>query len=161
MKHFLIIFFTLFFLLGCTQEKIKPLNQLHLQESGITSLNAKTLFHTNIIASKLLGYDVVLFSRFEHTKIKKLIIVSYKSQEILYIHPTLPYEEMQSTIAKIEIVSDLVTNPKMLKLGADLSDTQLRTCQNILDQIHCKEPHITYIFDKEKKLLSVEWSADA
>ncbi|MDY0116012.1 MAG: hypothetical protein RBR59_00370 [Sulfurimonadaceae bacterium] len=168
MKTFISCFIILFLFLGCTKQKTAPLHKLTLSEHGINGINHITPYNRSFISSKLLGYEIALYNKFENQTTQSLMRVSYEGQEIMLLLPSQQTKEEDATVESIIITSKYVKNLLGLEIGTPLKRELFMACTENKNEILCKEnpqSNISWIFTKTNsdtpKLLEIIWTKNS
>lgn len=168
MKIWILLITTLLFLSSCSKQKTKPLHALVLSDNGINTLNASTPYQENIIAPKLQGYDIELFSAFEAGELQSIMRITHYEEEVMLLFPTKSKKEQEATLQSISITSDLVEHPFGIQIGQNYHSKLDLACTKSQGKMEC-EPnsfeHIYLIFfpidTKQWQLREIVWSKDA
>lgn len=157
MKLILTYLLILLLFIGCSQENKKPSIVLVLSNSGVSSLDSKTLFSQSEVSSKLLSYDVEMFTAWENGASVSIMRVLYNSREVMIITPTIADKNAQQYIKNISITSDYIENPFNILMGAQLDKNSFSTCQETQETITCKQKEFNNMELLFKKDLNQKW----
>lgn len=158
MKLILTHLLMLLFFIGCSQENKKPSIVLVLSNVGVNSLDSKTLFSQSEISSKLLSYNVEIFTARENGVSVSVMRVLYNSREVMIITPTIAGKNAQQYIKNISITSDYIENPFNMKIGDSYNKNAFSTCQELQETLICKQKEFNNIELHFKKDLNQKWS---
>ncbi|MCD6258257.1 MAG: hypothetical protein J7J31_01520 [Helicobacteraceae bacterium] len=168
MKTSIFLLVILLFLASCSKQKTKPLHTLVLTDKGVNTLSISTPFLENIIAPKLVGYDIELFSAFEAGKVQSIMRVTHYDEEVMLLFPTQSKKDQESTLESIAITSNLVQYPFDIQIGEEYHSELDLLCNKTLDEMRCNSKdykHIQLIFipkDTTKwELQEILWNKDA
>ncbi|MBU1659766.1 hypothetical protein KKG72_12070 [bacterium] len=165
MKLITILLIFLSFFTACSNEGLTPLNTLVLSNSGVNLLNTKIPYEENIIASKLLGYEIDAFTAWEHAIPVNIMRVHYYNKEVMIITSTRNKQAAQNYIKNIIVTSNFVKNPFGIKIGdvytkgsfssCALNNEEIRIFNKApKEQLTCKQSgfeNIEIIFTKKSK----------
>ena len=168
MKIWILLIAILLFTSSCSKQKTKPLHTLVLSDNGIDKLSASTLYQENIIAPKLQGYDIELFSAFEAGETQSVMRITHYGEEVMFLFPTRNKQKQETTLQSISIRSDLVQHPFAIQIGENYHSELDVTCKKSEDEMKCKPngfEHIHLLFSvkgtKQWQLREIIWSKDA
>ena len=168
MKTSVLLLALFLFFTSCSKQKTKPLHTLVLSDSGVNTLSSSTPFLENIIAPKLMGYDIELFSAFDAGNVQSIMRVTHYDEEVMLLFPTQSKKEQESTLESIAITSNFVQHPFNIQIGEEYHSKLDLMCEEKVDTMRCttKEyKHIQLIFipkDTTKwQLQEILWNKDA
>ncbi|MDY0121653.1 MAG: hypothetical protein RBR54_06890 [Sulfurimonas sp.] len=168
MKTSILLLAILLFFTSCSKQKTKPLHTLVLSDKGVSTLTSSTPFLENIIAPKLMGYDIELFSAFDAGNVQSIMRVTHYDEEVMLLFPTQSKKEQESTLESITITSNLVQHPFDIQIGENYRSELDLICEKNLDAMRCNAndyKHIQLIFipkDTTKwQLQEILWNKDA
>lgn len=166
MKTLLSLSIIFFLFVSCSKQKTAPLHKLTLSENGVSGINGTTSYNRSFISSKLLGYEIAIYNKFENQTAQSLMCVSYEGQEIMLIIPSKQIKESEEIyVETIIITSKYVNNHLNQEIGMPLKRELFMACEEKKQEILCKENEnstISWIFTNTKndtpKLIEIIWT---